>query len=151
MASPLHSSASKGQPNMYRTLSQTKMLTAHNKIQLHLLKHYELDISRQNARGKFTPTSYCSPPAWLANVSLYVQRVYVKRAPCALMSSSLHCSVTCGTNGGTAQPIKCLWWRTPARTDHRLGFVQRAYWHDYVSSYSYPCYSHNLNRFVQSW
>ena len=51
-------------------------------------------------------------------------------AQCALMSSSLHCSVTCGANGGTAQPIKCLWWCTPARTDHWLGSVQRAYWHD---------------------
>ena len=90
------------------------MLTGQSKIQLHLPKHSKLDISCQKDCDTFTPTSGCLPPAWLSNVGLDVQRVYVERAQCALMSPSLHCSVTYGT----AQPIKCLWWRTPARTDY---------------------------------
>ena len=92
----------------YLKLRCLQLTTKSSKIQIHLLKHSELDISCQNARGTFTATSGCSPPAWISNVGLDVQKVYVKRAPCALMSSSLHCSVTCGINGGTAQPIKYL-------------------------------------------
>ena len=88
------------------SLSQTKMLTSHNKIELHLLNHTELDFSCENDRGTITLSSGGAPFSWHSSVGLDFQRVVVERAQCALMTSNLPCSVPCGAYGGTAQPIE---------------------------------------------